>query len=59
MSPLNSLSSNKNLLACCTSTDNKIMQWGDLGNDCDNSLLLKLLLNLVIATPENSNDFFI
>ena len=35
------------------------MQWGDLGNDCDNSLLLKLLLNLVIATPENSNDFFI
>ena len=35
------------------------MQWGDLGNDCDSLLLLKLLLNLVTATPENSNDFFI
>ena len=58
----NSLSSNKNFLTCCTSTDIKI-QWNDLENDHDSSLSLKLSLNLELlinqfnnATPENIND---
>ena len=60
--PFNSLSSNKNFLACCTSTDNNI-QLNDLENDQDGSLSLKpsSKLELLIkpinnATPENSND---
>ena len=59
----NSLSSNKNVLACCTSTNSNIMQWNDLGNDHNGSLLLKPSPNLELlvnqfnnATPENSND---
>ena len=59
---LNSLSSNKNSLACCTSTDNNI-QRNDLENDHDSSLSLKPSSNLELlinqfnnATPENSND---
>ena len=60
--PFNSLSSNKNFLACCTNTDSNIIQWKDLENDPDSSLLLKpsnleLLVNQFNnATPENSND---
>ena len=59
--PFNSLSSNKNFLACCTSTDNNI-QWNDLENDHDSSLSLKPSSNLELlinqfnnATPENSD----
>ena len=58
----NSLSSNKNALACCTSTDSNIIQWKDLENGHDSSLSLKpsnseLLVNQFSnATPENSND---
>ena len=61
--PLNSLSSNKNCLACCTNTDNNITQWKDLENDHDSLLLLKpsskleLLVNQFNNTsPENGND---
>ena len=61
--PFNSLSSNKNFLACCTNTDSNIIQWKDLENDPDSSLLLKPSSNLELlvnqfnnATPENSND---
>ena len=50
-------------MACCTNTDSNIIQWKDLENDYDSSLLLKpssnleLLVNQFnIATPENSND---
>ena len=57
--PFNSLSSNKNFLACCTSPDTNI-QWNDLENDHDSSLSLKLSSNLKLlinqfnnATPEN------
>ena len=39
--PFKSLVSNKNSLACCTSTDNNI-QWIDLENDYSSSLPLKL-----------------
>ena len=60
--PFNSLSSNKNFLACCTSTDNNI-QWNDLENDHDSSLSLKPSSNLELlinqfnnATRENTND---
>ena len=60
--PFNSLSGNKNFLACCTSTDNNI-QWNDLENDHDSSLSLKPSSNLELlinqfnnATQENSND---
>ena len=60
--PFNSLSSDKNFLACCTSIDNNI-QWNGLENDHDSSLSLKpsstleLLINQFNnATPENSND---
>ena len=61
--PFNSLSSNKNFLACCTNTDSNITQWKDLENDHDSSLLLKPSSNLELlvnqlnnATPENGND---
>ena len=59
----NSLSSNKNFLACCTSTDSNIIQWKDLENDHDSSLPLKPSSNLELlvnqfnnATPEKSTD---
>ena len=58
-----SLSSSKNILACCTDTDSNITQWKDLENDLDSSLLLKLFSNLDLlvnqfnnATPKNGND---
>ena len=61
--PFNSLSSNKNLLACCTSTDRNIIQWEYLENDHDGLLSLKPSSNLELlvnqfnnATPENSNE---
>ena len=61
--PFNSLSSNKNFLACCTNTDSNITQWKDLENDHDSSLLLKPSSNFELlvnqfnnATPENCND---
>ena len=37
----NSLSSKKNFMACCTSTDSNITKWKDLGNDHNKSLSLK------------------
>ena len=56
----NSLSSNKNFLACCANTDSNITHWKDLENDHDSSLLLKPSSNLELlvnqfnnATPEN------
>ena len=59
----NSLSSNKNFLACCTSTDNDIIQWKDIESDHDSSLSLKTPSNLELfinqfnnATLENGND---
>ena len=62
-----SLSSNKNFLACCANTDNNTTQWIDLENDYNSSLSLKpssnpssnleLLVNQFNnAAPENSND---
>ena len=61
--PFDSLSSNKNFLACCTNTDNNTAQWIDLENDHISSLSLKPSSNLELlvnqfnnATPENSND---
>ena len=61
--PFNSLSSNKNFLVCCTSTDNNTTKWIDLGNDHNSSLSLKPSSNLELlinhfnnATSENSND---
>ena len=61
--PFNSLSSNKNFLACCSNTDCNITWWKDLENDHDSSLLLKPSSNLELlvnqfnnATPENGND---
>ena len=60
--PFNSLSSNKNFLACCTSSDNTT-QWINLEIDHNGSLSLKPFSNLELlvnqfnnATPENSND---
>ena len=60
--PFNSLSNNKNFLACCTSTDSDIIQWKDTENDHDTSLSLNPSSNLELlvnqfnnATPENSN----
>ena len=44
--PFNSLSSNKNFLACCTNTDNNTAQWIDLENDHISSLSLKPSSNL-------------
>ena len=60
--PFNSLSDNKNFLACCTSTDSNITQWKDLGNDHKSLSSLKPLnLELFIkqfknVTPGNGND---
>ena len=61
--PFNSLSSNKNFLACCTNTNNNMTQWRDLGHDHDSSLSLKPSSNLKLllnqfnnATAEYSND---
>ena len=61
--PSNSLSSNKNFLACCTNTDSNTTQWKDLENDHDSSLLLKpsstleLLVNQFDnPTSENGNN---
>ena len=60
--PFNSLSTNKNFLACCMNTDNNSAQWIDLENDHNSSLSLKPSSNLELlvnqfnnATPENSN----
>ena len=57
----NSLSSDKNSLACCTNTDSNIMQWKDLRNDHISSLLFKPSPNIELlvyqfnnAIPENS-----
>ena len=63
--PFNSLSSNKNFLACCTSPDSNsnFIQLKELENDHNSSLLLKPSPNLELlvnqfnnATPENNND---
>ena len=61
--PFNSLSSNKNFLACCANTNNNITQWRDLEHNHDSTLSLKPSSNLELlvsqfsnATPENSND---
>ena len=60
--PFNSLSSNRNFLACCANTNSNITQWKDLENDHNSSLSLKPSSNLELlvnqfnnATPENSN----
>ena len=60
--PFNSIFSNKSFLACCTNTDSNIIQWKDLENGHDSSLLLKPSSNLELsvnqfknATPENGN----
>ena len=60
--PFNFLSSNKNLLACCTNTDWNITQWKDLATVHNSSLSLKPPSNLEHlvnqfnnATPGNSN----
>ena len=59
----NSLSRNKKFLVSCTSTDNNIIQWGDLENDLASSLSLKPSSNLELLVhqfnktmPENNND---
>ena len=61
----NSLSSNKNFLTCCTSSDSDsdFIQLKELENDQNSSLLLKpsLISELLVnqfnnATPENNND---
>ena len=61
--PFNSLTSNKNFVACCTNTDSNITQWNNLEYDHNSSLSLKssskleLLVNQFNnATPENGND---
>ena len=63
--PFNSLSSNKNFLTCCTSTDSdsNFIQLKELESDHNSSLLLKPSPNLELlvnqfknATPENNND---
>ena len=61
--PFNSLSSNKNFLACCTNTDNNIAHSKDLENDHNSSLSSKPPSNLELlvdqfnkATSENCND---
>ena len=59
----NSLSSNKNYLACCINTDSNITQWIDPQNDHNSSLSSKPSSNLELlvnqfnnVTPDNSND---
>ena len=61
--PFNSLSNNKNFLACCTNTDSNITQWEHLDNDHNSSLSLKpssklefLVNQFNDVTPENGND---
>ena len=61
--PINSLTSNKNFLDCCTNTDNNSTHWIDLENDNNSSLSSKPSSNLELlvnqfnnATPENTND---
>ena len=59
----NSLSSDKNYLACCINTDSNITQWIDPQNDHNSSVSSKSSSNLELlvnqfnnATPDNSND---
>ena len=59
--PFNSLSSNKNFMACCTNTDNNTAQWIHLENDISSLSLKPSNLELLVnqfnnATPENNND---
>ena len=61
--PFNSLSSNKNFLACCNNTDSNTTQWKNLENSYNSSLslhpssYLELLVNQFNnATPENGDD---
>ena len=61
--PFNSLSSNKNFLACCANTDSNTIRWVDLENDNNSSWSLKPSSNLELlvnqfnnTTSENSND---
>ena len=58
---LNSLSCDKNVLACCTNTDSIVMQWKGQKTAEISSLLLKPTPNLELlvnqfnnATPENN-----
>ena len=53
--PFKSLSSNKNLLACCTSTDSDIIQWKDIEYDHDSSLSLKPSSNLALLVNQFNN----
>ena len=53
--PFNSLSSNKNFLACCTNTDSNITQWKDLQNDHNSSLSLKPSLKLELLVNQFNN----
>ena len=53
--PFNSLSSNKNFLACCTNTDSNITQWKDLENDHNSSLSLKPSSNLELLVNQFNN----
>ena len=55
--PLNSLSSSKTVLACCTSTDSdsNFMQLKELGNDHKGSLLLKPSPNLELLVKQFNN----
>ena len=59
----NSLSSNKNFLACCTNIDSNIIHKKDLENDHNSSLSLKSSSSLELlanqfnnATSEHDND---
>ena len=61
--PFNSISSNRNFLACWTNSDNNTTQWIDIENDQNSSLSLEPSSNLELlvhqfnnATPENTND---
>ena len=61
--PFNSLSSNKNFLACCNNTDSNTTLWKNLENSYNSSLslhpssYLELLVNQFNnATPENGDD---
>ena len=61
--PFNSLSCDKNFLACCINTDSSIIQWKGQKTCELSSLLLKPTPNLQLlvhqfnnATPENKND---
>ena len=53
--PFNSLSGNKNFLACWTNTDCNITQWKDLETDLDSSLILKLSSNLELLVNQFNN----